>query len=115
MGILIFLPRLPCRSPLKYRDRPADRTVLKLFSISLGPYMRQKELFPQKKKLDAYCQGKWAQLNLRRLSPEHVIRFCLYGQVADYKINLSLFDGLEDDQAAKQKTPKRFKRYLKKF
>ena len=65
MGILIFLPRLPCRSSLKYRNRPADRTVLKLFSISLGPYMRQKELFPQKKKLEAYCQGKGAQLNLR--------------------------------------------------
>jgi hypothetical protein len=41
---------------------------------------RVKQLFPQKEKVEAYCQGKGAQLNLRQLSPEQGIRFWLYGQ-----------------------------------
>ena len=60
---------------------------------------RVNQLFPQKKKLEDYCQGKGAQINFRQLCPEQGIRFWLCGHVDDHKINLSLFDGFEDDQA----------------
>ena len=60
---------------------------------------RVKALFPEKKNLEAYCQGKGGQINFRQLCPEQGIRFWLCGHVDDHKINLSLFDGFEDDQA----------------